>query len=141
MARWGYISVDLIINIFVTIRLILILKEGIRNNSNLSQMTEGSKDKLFNAVNWRSYLQLGSTIFNILSAIEIFTWLKYGSVLTIKIFQNFNNVVFSYLITNDKEIVKMMAGEAARAKYFNTLKILKNLNKKSVTISFKVGGS
>ncbi|GES76390.1 hypothetical protein GLOIN_2v1778313 [Rhizophagus clarus] len=113
-------------------------QEGIQNSKELSKMTEeGSpKSKLFNAVNYWSYLQLVSTlIFNILAVIEIIPWLKYGSVLTIRIFQTFNNIIFSYLITNDKEIVRMIAGETARAKYFNSL--VKNPHKKSISISFK----
>ncbi|PKK71927.1 hypothetical protein RhiirC2_777820 [Rhizophagus irregularis] len=97
-------------------------------------MTERSpKNNMFNAVNYWSYLQLGSTLtFNILAVVEIITWLKYGSVLTIRIFQTLNNIIFSYMITYDKEIVKTIAGKAARAKYFNSL--VKNLHKNSVTI-------
>jgi hypothetical protein len=119
----------------VTIRLIQILREGIQNAAELDQMTERTpRDKVFNAVNYWNYLQLGSALlFNILAVIEIITWLKYSSVLTIKIFQTLNNIIFSYLITNDKEIVRMIAGKAARAKYFNSL--VKNLQKKSVIIS------
>jgi hypothetical protein len=119
----------------VTIRLIQILREGIQNAAELDQMTERTpRDKVFNAVNYWSYLQLGSALlFNILAVIEIITWLKYSSVLTIKIFQTLNNIIFSYLITNDKEIVRMIAGETARAKYFNSLV---KLQKKSVIISF-----
>ncbi|GBC09230.1 hypothetical protein RclHR1_00870021 [Rhizophagus clarus] len=137
IARWGYIVVDLIISIFVTFRLILILKEGIQETTAINQITErSSKERLLSAVNYWNYLQLGTTlIFNILAVVEIITWLKYGSILTIRIFQNINNIVFSYLITNDKEIVRLIAGETVRAKYFNSL--VKNLRNKSVTISFK----
>ncbi|GET50120.1 hypothetical protein GLOIN_2v1778313 [Rhizophagus irregularis DAOM 181602=DAOM 197198] len=134
IVRWGYIGIDLIIDIFVTIRLIQVLKKRIQNAAESNQMTERSpKNNMFNAVNYWSYLQLGSTLtFNILAVVEIITWLKYGSVLTIRIFQTLNNIIFSYMITYDKEIVKTIAGKAARAKYFNSL--VKNLHKNSVTI-------
>ncbi|CAB5365632.1 unnamed protein product [Rhizophagus irregularis] len=134
IVRWGYIGIDLIIDIFVTIRLIQVLKKRIQNAAESNQMTERSpKNNMFNAVNYWSYLQLGSTLtFNILAVVEIITWLKYGSVLTIRIFQTLNNIIFSYMITYDKEIVKTIAGKAARAKYFNSL--VKNIHKNSVTI-------
>ena len=72
-------------------------------------------------------------IFNILAVIEIITWTNYN-VLTVKLFQNLNDIIFSCLITNDKEIVRMIAGETERSKYFNSL--IKNLQKKSIAISF-----
>ncbi|GES82395.1 hypothetical protein GLOIN_2v1778313 [Rhizophagus clarus] len=126
IVKWGYIGVDLIINIFITIRLIRILKIGTAD-----QMTE-RLIVLNNAVCYWGYLQLGSTlIYNILTV--ICTSLKY-SLLIIKISQTFNNIIFSYLVTYDKEIIRMIAGEITRAKYFNIL--TKNLYKKSTPISF-----
>ncbi|CAB5216311.1 unnamed protein product [Rhizophagus irregularis] len=111
-AKWGYIGIDLIINIFVTIRLIQILTKGIRNSKDLNQMTERSPNmnNLFKAANYWGYLQLGSTlIFNSLAIVEIIPSLKFGSILTIRIFQTLNNILFSLLITNDKKIVKIIA--------------------------------
>ncbi|GES85126.1 hypothetical protein GLOIN_2v1778313 [Rhizophagus clarus] len=40
IARWAYIGVDVIINIFITIRLAQILREGIQNSSELDKRTE-----------------------------------------------------------------------------------------------------
>lgn len=67
-------------------------------------------NNLFKAANYWGYLQLGSTlIFNSLAIVEIIPSLKFGSILTIRIFQTLNDILFSLLITNDKKIVKIIA--------------------------------
>jgi hypothetical protein len=72
IVRWGYVSVDSIIDIFVTIRLIQILREGIQNVAELDQMIERTpRDKVFNEVKLLKLFTIRILLFNVLT-IKIF---------------------------------------------------------------------
>ncbi|PKK74486.1 hypothetical protein RhiirC2_846829 [Rhizophagus irregularis] len=102
----GGIIVDFVIDIYVTARLIFILKRANKNASQLS--LKRNKISLFSAVMYWNFLRLiVSFIFHILAILDIFYILEEGTSL---ITRGIVTILLSYLITIDAEIVHAIEG-------------------------------
>ncbi|RGB28214.1 hypothetical protein C1646_745970 [Rhizophagus diaphanus] len=102
----GGIIIDFVIDIYVTARLIFILK---RANKNVSQLSlKRNKISLFSAVMYWNFLRLiVSLIFHLLAILDIFFILGEGTSL---ITRGIVTILLSYLITIDAEIVQAIEG-------------------------------
>ncbi|PKY19022.1 hypothetical protein RhiirB3_431961 [Rhizophagus irregularis] len=108
----GGITVDFAIDIFVTARLIYILKKANKNASQLS--FKRNKISLFSAVMYWNFLRLiVSFVFHILAVLDIFFILEEGASL---IARGIVTILLSYLITIDAEIVHAIEGTGRQNK-------------------------
>ncbi|RIA92618.1 hypothetical protein C1645_874644 [Glomus cerebriforme] len=110
----GFIGLDLLIDTFVTIRLVQILNDGNRNSAEVTSIighnnTSTRRTTLFTAVLYWNFLRL--TIDFLYNGITILTLLEHNiDKIIIESLLCFVTISQSYLITVDAEIVKVIEG-------------------------------
>ncbi|CAG8468081.1 4845_t:CDS:2 [Cetraspora pellucida] len=111
----GSVIIDFIIDVYVTARLVQILKRANRNAAQIStNMSHKSKRSLFTAVMYWNFLRMFfAFIFHLESMVTLFFGPILGDIYNIEVaipLKTFINIALSYVITVDAEIVKVIEG-------------------------------
>ncbi|CAG8721643.1 13127_t:CDS:1, partial [Funneliformis caledonium] len=112
----GYICLDLLIDTFVTIRLVQILNDGNRNSAEVNSIigrTQSStrRTTLFTAVLYWNFLRLTiDFLYNGITVIILFKGYLEIDIVPFELLLCFVTISQSYLITVDAEIVKVIEG-------------------------------
>jgi hypothetical protein len=110
----GFIFLDFLIDIFVTIRLVQILNDGNRNSAEVTSIigrndSPTRRTSLFTAVLYWNFLRL--TIDFFYNSLTVLTILNHNiDIIIIETLLCFFTISQSYLITVDAEIVKVIEG-------------------------------
>ncbi|CAG8508533.1 4981_t:CDS:2, partial [Diversispora eburnea] len=116
------IAIDFLIDIYITVRLIQILRNANKNASNLrTSMNKKTKRSLFTAVMYWNFVRLAVVFgLNIMAVVYFLPLPDTGdSHFTKYIFSTFFFILTSYVVTVDAEIVKVIEGENQNKKGSN----------------------
>lgn len=112
------ISIDILIDLYVTVRLIQVLRSANRNVAGLrANMSRKTKRTLFTAVMYWNFVRLGVAFgLNVTTLASNLTGKLHANydldqIATRNFFQTFFFIVMSYVVTVDAEIVKVIEGE------------------------------
>lgn len=106
----SWIIIDFAIDIFVTVRLVIVLTKANKNKSKASTASARTnmrgKNTLFTAVMWWAFIRVViATLLNVITTIDVLK--VYGNdSLTIPTLNFIVCVAMSYVITYDRDIVK-----------------------------------
>nr|CAG8522190.1 6962_t:CDS:2 [Entrophospora candida] len=113
----GYISIDVLIDFFVTVRLVQILNEGNRNSAQANSIIgrRNPKRTLFTAVLYWNFMRMTvDFIYNVMAILNIYIDNDKFYFEVLNGIQCFATIAQSYLITVDAEIVKVIEGNQNR---------------------------